>query len=421
MGFHRVVIAYVLFPLVAAATPTQISIADFGAKGDGVTLNTKSIQAAIDACGGGGTVHFPAGTFVSGTIQLRDHIRLDFDTGAVLLASRNVDDYPFIVCRFPSCADRYNGRALIWGEGLTDIAITGRGTIEGDGARFRDKVASEEQMKQMTAAYAGTGRYAPVAGYANRPYLIRLVSCRNVLVENITLRNSPMWMQHYLDCDFVTLRGVTVFNHGGHNNDMVDIDCCRDVVISGCVGDTDDDALTLKSTGAKPTERVVVSDCILRSHCNAIKAGTESSGGFKDITISNCVVTRSLVDSVLNGRRDGIAGIALEIVDGGTLDGVAISNVTIRDAPSRAFPVIPSRTFQSATSASHSRAEGPRNRRSQTCRNWKRSIRRLRCLAPCPRTVSSAATSRGSPWTTSNWASANPTSGRPCCVKTSAG
>ena len=110
---------------------------------------------------------------------------------------------------------------------------------------------------------------------------------------------------------------------------MIDIDGCRNVVVSDCVGDTDDDALTLKSTGAQPTEHVVVTNCILSSHCNALKAGTESSGGFKDIAISNCVIRRSSVKENRSGRPEGLAGIALEIVDGGTLERVAISNIVI--------------------------------------------------------------------------------------------
>jgi polygalacturonase len=109
---------------------------------------------------------------------------------------------------------------------------------------------------------------------------------------------------------------------------MIDIDCCRDVIISDCFADTDDDALTLKSTADRPTENVAVTNCLLSSHCNAIKMGTESNGGFKNITITNCAISPSRAPSVIAGRKGGLAGIALEIVDGGTLDGITISNVT---------------------------------------------------------------------------------------------
>jgi hypothetical protein len=146
-----------------------------------------------------------------------------------------------------------------------------------------------------------------------------------------------MWMQHYLDCDFLTLRGLNVFNHVAANNDMVDVDGCRNVIISDCVGDTDDDALTLKSTGVRPTEHVVISNCILSSHCNAIKAGTESAGGFIDIAISNCVIRPSAVKEAHAGRPEGLAGIALEIVDGGALERVAISNIVVEGTTAPIF------------------------------------------------------------------------------------
>ena len=113
---------------------------------------------------------------------------------------------------------------------------------------------------------------------------------------------------------------------------MIDIDGCKDVVIRGCVGDTDDDGLTLKSTSPRACENVSISNCILSSHCNAIKLGTESTGGFKNITITDCVVKPSSKEEVIYGLSKGISGISLEVVDGGIMDGVLISNVVI-DGP----------------------------------------------------------------------------------------
>ena len=110
---------------------------------------------------------------------------------------------------------------------------------------------------------------------------------------------------------------------------MIDIDGCRYVTVSDCYGDSEDDALTLKSTGDAPTEHVTITNCILASHCNGLKMGTESAGGFKDVTITNCVIKRSGAPEVIAGRAEGLAGIALEIVDGGLMDRIAISNVTV--------------------------------------------------------------------------------------------
>jgi len=314
-------------------------VTSYDAKGDGATLSTKAIQAAIDAAAaqGGGEVLFPPGSFLTGTLYLKNHVRLRVAQGAKVLGSTNLDDYPVNYCKYPSRSDHYTVRALIWGEGLEDVGITGAGIIDGQGIHFRDNKGTPEQVAENSRPFEAEGRYPLHEIYLNRPYLIRLISCRNVVVENVTLRNSAMWMQHYLDCDFLTLRGLNVFNHVCSNNDMIDIDGCRNVVVSDCVGDTDDDALTLKSTGARATEHVVITNCILRSHCNAIKAGTESAGGFRDIAISNCVIQRSQAEGRLAGRTEGLAGIALEIVDGGTLERVSISNIVMEGTTAPIF------------------------------------------------------------------------------------
>jgi len=315
------------------------NVTQFHAVGDGVTLDTAAIQAAIGAAAtqGGGEVVFPPGRFLTGTLYLKDRVALRLLQGATILGSANLADYPANHCKYPSWSDQYTARALIWGEGLQDIAITGSGTIDGQGVFFRDNVATPEELEGISKTLGEEGRYAPNKVYYNRPYLVRFISCRNVLVENVSMRNSAMWMQHYLDCDFVTLRGIKVFNHGCANNDMIDIDGCRNVIVSDCFGDSDDDALTLKSTGARPTEHVAITNCVLRSHCSAIKAGTESSGGFKDIAISNCVIQRSSVPQNRAGRPEGLAGIALEIVDGGALERVAISNLVIEGTTAPLF------------------------------------------------------------------------------------
>lgn len=309
------------------------NITDFGAVGDGKTLNTRAIQAAIDACAksGGGTVEFPAGTWLSGTLYLKSHVNLNLNAGARLLGSTRVADYPLNHCKYPSWSDRYVGRALLWGEGLENVSITGRGTIDGQGHYFAENRVTANEYAELVKFYDDTTRYSPGPGEINRPYMLRLIGCRKILIENVTMQKSGMWLQHFLNCEFLTIRNVHIFNHGSRNNDMIDIDGCRNVVITGCYGDTDDDGITLKSTGTAPTENVTISDCIIRSRTNAIKAGTESSGGFKDITITNCIIQPSEVPDGFSGRNEGLAGIALEIVDGGTLDRVTISNITIED------------------------------------------------------------------------------------------
>ncbi len=297
-------------------SPTGYNVIGFGASGDGVTLDTEAIQSAMDACtkAGGGTVVLPAGTYLSGTLMLREHVNLHLEEGAILLGSTNLEDYPEIKSQVPHYYQDVVLRSLIFGENLSHVSITGKGTIDGQGAAF---VVTTKKKPDR---------------YLDRPYIIRMIACKNVQVQGINMRNSAMWMQHYLACENLTVSGINVYNHDNQNNDMIDIDGCRNVIISDCYGDTDDDALTFKSTSEYPCENITVTGCVLSSHCNAIKCGTESTGGFKNIAISNCVIKPSADDDPIFGLRNGISGISLEIVDGGIMDGITISNISM-DGP----------------------------------------------------------------------------------------
>ncbi|MDO8545272.1 MAG: glycosyl hydrolase family 28-related protein [Opitutaceae bacterium] len=292
---------------VHAATGRTFNVREDGATSDGRTLCTTALQRTIDRCAaaGGGTVFFPAGVYLSGTLELKNNVMLELDGGATLLGSTNPKDYPVRQPVVASYTDNYVRQALIAGENLRNVGLRGRGTIDGNGGAFRWKE------------------------YRDRPYVIRLVQCQDVLVEGITLRASPMWMQHYLACDRVRIRGITVFNHVSYNNDGIDIDGCHDVTISDSVFDSDDDGLCLKSTLNRACENVTITNCVLSSHCNAFKLGTESNGGFRNITLNNCVIISPRFSQSVYGMQRGMGGIALETVDGGTLENVAISNVTI--------------------------------------------------------------------------------------------
>jgi hypothetical protein len=279
----------------AATDPAGASnVRSFGAAGDGARLDTPSLQAAIDACGaaGGGTVLVPPGAYLTGTLFLRSRVVLHLTPGAVLRASLDLTHYPPVTPRTRSYTDRYENRSLIYGEDLDDIAVTGGGVIDGRGAGF-------------------------LGGYKERPSGIRIVSCRGVTFQGVTLRNSPAWMQHYLACDRLTLRDLTVETRRKiQNNDGVDIDSCQDVVVSGCRINCGDDALCLKSTLHRPCRNVVISDCVVSGVCNGIKFGTESIGGFENIAISNCVVQNTCQ-----------GGISLATVDGGNMTGISVANV----------------------------------------------------------------------------------------------
>ncbi len=279
----------------ASAAEVRYDIRDFGATADGRTLCTEAIQKAIDRCStdGGGTVYLPPGTFRCGTLHMKNGVTLHLDPGCTLLGSTDLKDYPPTAPAYRSYTDSYTEKSLIYGEKLEHIAITGRGTIDGQGAAFEGP-------------------------YKVRPYMIRFIECRDVVVEDVTIKDSPMWVQHYLACDDLRIDGVTVRSHVNHNNDGIDIDSCQRVVITGCNVDSGDDAIVLKSTSARPCRDVVVSGCVLRSTCNALKMGTESNGGFQNIVMTGCTVYDTR-----------LAGVALEIVDGGLMDRVVVSDITM--------------------------------------------------------------------------------------------
>jgi polygalacturonase len=286
-----------------AANSGSVSVRDFGAVGDGMKVETQALQAAIEACAraGGGTVYFPPGRYLSGTLFLRSHITLHLEGGAVLLGSPKLEDYPPTVPALRSYTDNYTERSLIYAENLEFVGFEGRGMIDGQGAAFKgpDKV---------------------------RPFLLRIIACREVSMRGLTLKNSPMWLQHYLACEGVCIDGIRVENICNWNSDGIDIDGCERVRISNCDIRSGDDAICLKSTLERPCRNVAVTNCVLSSLCNAFKLGTESNGGFEDIVMNNCTIYDTR-----------LAGIALEMVDGGALERVSISNVTMHNAKGGIF------------------------------------------------------------------------------------
>jgi hypothetical protein len=294
------------------------NITDYGAKADGITLTTDAIQRAIDRTAerGGGFVAIPPGVWLTGSLFLRSHVWLDLSPGAMLLGSPNPDDYPVQRPAYRSFHDAGGFRALIYAEGVENIGLRGGGTIDGQGGKI-PFVKDEHDV---------------------RPRMIQFVSCRDVTVENLRLQNSAMWLQHYLNCDRVLVSDLRIWNHSNHNNDMIDIDGSREVVVTRCVSDTDDDGLTLKSTGTALCENVIVSDCVISSRCNAIKLGTETTGGFRNVSIRNCVVrpTRSTTPGIY-GHPEGISAVTLEVVDGGRMEGVVVSQLNVEGTRSPIF------------------------------------------------------------------------------------
>ncbi|MBP5338259.1 MAG: glycoside hydrolase [Prevotella sp.] len=308
--------------LCAASSAKDYDIVDFGAKNDTTVLSTAAIQRAIDQCSaaGGGRVVVPAGMYKTGTLVLKSHVNLHLETGATLFGSTRLADYRPMKTDYVSLRTWDETVQLIFADRVQDVRISGSGTIDGRGSAFKKLSWNDEGI--------------------TRPHLLRFIQSQDICVEDVTLRNSGCWMQHYLACDRLQIRGIKVFNRNNYNNDALDLDGCHDVVVSEMMADSDDDAITLKSTSPRLCENVVIHDCIVSSHCNAIKLGTETNGGFRNINISNCVVRPSEDQSTQffgDPSKRGTSAISLEIVDGGTLENVHVSNIVAEGTESPIF------------------------------------------------------------------------------------
>jgi polygalacturonase len=307
---------FILFPLQAKI----INISDFGAKGDGITDNTSIIQKAIDKCSETeGKVIIPSGKYLIHSLILKSNINLHLETGAILLGNTDLQSYLSVLKDTP---------ALIFARDAENISITGHGTIDGQGWHTNFKF--------------GDG----MDGGVRRPKNIYFIDCRNITIQDITLTNPAEWTQYYKGCDGVIIRGIKVYSHANYNNDGLDIDS-KNVIISDCYIDCDDDAICFKSDRKEPCQNIVVTNCILRSNCNAIKFGTSSFGGFKNIAVSNCMIQQASEDNLRRwhekepwmGTTDKtvISGIALESVDGGTMEQITISNIVMTDVQTPVF------------------------------------------------------------------------------------
>lgn len=314
-----VCLLFMLLPLLVEAK--DVNVLKYGADATGKRLATSSINRAIEAChsSGGGRVIFPEGQYLSGTIFLKSGVEMVLERGSVILASPNMDDFPAMMATtYRSLKDLPNGfRALIYADQQENIAISGSGTIDGNGDGW--------------VGFMKPGQVRP-SDTNGRPRNLFFVSCKDIKVSGVFMTNCAIWNQHYLNCEDVMIDNIKVYNHSNYNNDAIDIDGCRRVVLSNSILDSSDDAITLKSTGEAPCEDIVVTNCVISSCCNGIKAGTESTGGFRNIAISNCVITPTKAPENLYGHNyNATTGISLELVDGGVMEGITISNIVIED------------------------------------------------------------------------------------------
>ncbi len=274
------------------------NIVDFGAIGDGKTINTSAIQMAIDKCSanGGGEVIVPNGNFRTGTIFLKHNVALYLNPAAILSGSTNKEDY----------AKEEN--ALIVANEQNNIGVYGRGTINGNG----DDPAFFSKD--------------PANGLPNRPNLFGIDKCTHVKLKEFTVKNGARWNIHLISCDFVSVDDIKVISRAVANNDGIDVTDCHHVTISNSYFDCGDDAICPKSYSARGVQNLVINNCIIKSESNGIKFGTKGVGGFQDVAISNCIIYDTR-----------LSGIAIEMVDGGIIDRMVISNITMRKVNGSVF------------------------------------------------------------------------------------
>lgn len=324
------------------------NVRNYGAKGDGTALDSPAIDQAIQAAAraGGGTVYLPPGTYLSGTIHLASNIHLYLDMGATILAApqkMNAYDEPehWEGTAYQDGGHTYFRNSLIYGEGLTNISITGQGMIDGTalsrGDGDQDVVDGFKDWEHPTNAPSDV----KLARLGNKSIALKL--CRNVLLRDITIFKGGHFAVITTGCDNLTVDNVTMDT----DRDGIDIDCCRNVMVSNCrINSPNDDGLCPKSTFALGTnvitENMTIVNCMVSgfecgtlldgtmkprangSGTGRIKFGTESNGGFRNVTVANCVFR-------------SCKGLALEEVDGGILENININNITMMDINSYAI------------------------------------------------------------------------------------
>ena len=304
------------------------NVRDYGAKGDGKTLDSPAIDAAIEAAvrDGGGQVLLPAGTYLSGSIRLKSNIDLHLSAGCTILAapasmkayapSESFGGFP----EYQDGGHTYFHNSLIWAEGQTNVSITGHGMIDGQGLTKKDT----ERAGIVQGGSIGTGDKA-----------IALKLCRNILIRDITIFRGGHFAIITTGCDRGTIDNVTIDT----NRDGIDIDCCKYITVSNTkVNTPSDDAIVLKSSyalkQAVPCEHVLITNCLVTGYklgtfldgtyqpevvnwvCGRIKLGTESNGGYRNITISNCTCMWS-------------SGLAFEEVDQGRMENICVTNIAM--------------------------------------------------------------------------------------------
>ena len=312
----------------------QVSIVDFGAVvNNPQALAHDAINLAILAMNqqGGGTVVVPADTFYTGPITMKSNVRLHFQDGAVLRFTTEPEYYfPAVPTRWEG-VDCNNTHPLIYAYGETNIALTGKAVLDAQGAPDRwwniqarerrstpEKLAPRLQLLRWGEEQLPLHQRTFTLDNYMRPQFVNFYRCNTVLIEDVTLLNSPFWVIHPLFCDDLIVRGVTVRNHGP-NGDGCDPESCKNVLIEDCVFDTGDDCIAIKSgrnaDGRKwnvPSENIVVRRCHMADGHGGIVIGSEISGGYRNLFVEDCTMDSPNLDRVVRIKTSNCRGGIIE-------------------------------------------------------------------------------------------------------------
>ncbi|MBN1659888.1 MAG: glycoside hydrolase family 28 protein [Anaerolineae bacterium] len=341
---------------VPAFAPRTFDLRAYGGAGDGAALDTLAFARAIEAChrAGGGTVVVPAGTWLTGPIHLRSHVRLLLEKGALVRFSTRLADYPPVLTRWEG-VECINYSPLIYARDCDNVAVVGEGTLDGQGEAWWHW--KQRQGPAATALYHAQAAGVPVEDrvYATeeaalRPQFFQPFGCRGVLVEGVTFVNGPMWTIHPVYCSDVIVRGVTVRSEGP-NTDGLNPDSCCNVLVEGCAFHTGDDCIAINSgmnedgwRVGRPCENIIIRDCTMSEGHGAIAIGSGMSGGVRNVHVSNCHVT------------GGDQGIRLKSLRGrgGLVERVLVEKIEMSNL--RREAIVLSMFYESSTAVSSSDA-----------------------------------------------------------------
>lgn len=335
--FRIALIALLAIPATMwAAANKSINVSSLGIKGDGKTMNTQAIQNAIDkltANKKGGTLVFPAGDYLTGTIEMKSNVHFVLEKGATLLGSTNPADYRSIEPHDAPKSNRTGDNsklALLVAYKAQNVSITGEGAIDGQGRQLALNVDSILYVTDERYRRGGGGRAQEIY----RPKIINFMFLDGFTMRGITVKNSACWVQTYEICSNLTFEDVTVVSRSAWNNDGFDLTDCKNAVINRCSVDAGDDGICLKSYyNDYRCENIRVTNCRVTSSCNGLKLGTASFGGFRNIVFDNIDV----VDTYLSA-------IAIESVDACGIDSITFRNIRATNTMNPVFIKLGNRT-----------------------------------------------------------------------------